>query len=755
MANPSDSKVQNLLPVQAYFDLDGNFQTFIGQNKPFYAVPDPYQSGLHITNSTIDSTTIGATTPSSGIFATGQVLAAPSASNDIANKAYVDAALSGLSFKQPALVATTGNITLSGFQSIDGVTVALNDRVLVRAQTNQAENGIYLAKSGAWVRSDDANTWTELVSAYLFIEDGLTWTGAAFVNTNKLGGTLGVTPVTFVQFSNNATYTAGTGLTLTGFQFSITNTAVSAGSYGSASSATSFTVNAQGQLTAASSTPISINGNQITSGTIGSAYLSGTYSGITGLGTLGNLTVTNPINGSITGNAGTATSATTSTNLSGGSTGAIPYQSAVGTTTFLASGTGVLVGGSAPSYTTTPSIAGTNITGTASGLSIGGNAATATSATNLSGGGAYTVVYQNATGSTSYLTAGTAGQLLQTNGGALAPSWVSQTALSVGSANNIAGGVAGAVPYQTAVGSTSFSLAGTSGQVLLSGGTGAPTWSNQSALVVGQSASLSGGTTNAIPYQTGVGVTGFISAGTNGYVLTSNSGVPTWQALPATGVTISDNTVSASTFYPTLSSVTSGSITTEYTSSTKFQFVPSTGTLSATVFSGAGTGLTGTASSLSIGGNAATATSATTATNLAGGANGSIPYQTASGTTTMLAAGTNGYVLTLVGGVPTWAASTGGVTSIAGTANQITASASTGAVTLSVPSTFIAPGSIAATTTVTGTGVIASNGIHENAATISANYTIGTGNNAMSVGPIAVASGVTVTVPSGSNWVVL
>lgn len=99
--------------------------------------------------------------------------------------------------------------------------------------------------------------------------------------------------------------------------------------------------------------------------------------------------------------------------------------------------------------------------------------------------------------------------------------------------------------------------------------------------------------------------------------------------------------------------------------------------------------------------------------------------------------------------------SAGGVSSIAGTANQITASASTGAVTLSVPSTFIAPGSIAATTTVTGTGIIASNGIHENSATISANYTIGTGNNAMSTGPITVSSGVTVTVPSGSNWVIL
>ena len=68
MTSPANSNLQNLLPVQAYFDLQGNFQTFIGQNKPFFATISPYQSGLVITNSTIDSTTIGANSPSTGIF---------------------------------------------------------------------------------------------------------------------------------------------------------------------------------------------------------------------------------------------------------------------------------------------------------------------------------------------------------------------------------------------------------------------------------------------------------------------------------------------------------------------------------------------------------------------------------------------------------------------------------------------------------------------------------------------------------------
>ena len=88
-----------------------------------------------------------------------------------------------------------------------------------------------------------------------------------------------------------------------------------------------------------------------------------------------------------------------------------------------------------------------------------------------------------------------------------------------------------------------------------------------------------------------------------------------------------------------------------------------------TQFSGPGTGLTGTAAGLSIGGNAATATNstnatnatnATKATNLASGSAGTLPYQSASGATAMLAAGTSGNVLLSGGtGAPTWSATTG------------------------------------------------------------------------------------------------
>lgn len=95
------------------------------------------------------------------------------------------------------------------------------------------------------------------------------------------------------------------------------------------------------------------------------------------------------------------------------------------------------------------------------------------------------------------------------------------------------------------------------------------------------------------------------------------------------------------------------------------------------------------------------------------------------------------------------------ITSVSGTANQITASTVAGATTLSTPSTFIAPGSIAATTTVSGTILTATNGLVVNSNTISASYSIPSGSNAMSTGPISIASGQSVTVPSGSKWVVI
>lgn len=190
-------------------------------------------------------------------------LADPTSDQDAATKYYVDSVAQGLDVKASVVAATTANITLSGAQTIDGVSIVAGDRVLVKNQTNAADNGIYVAASGAWARSADANTWAELVSAYTFVEDGSTYADTGWVCTVNQGGTLGVTPITWSQFSGAGTYVAGTGLTLTGNTFSITNTAVTAGSYGSASNTLTATVNAQGQLTALAATPIAIVNTQV------------------------------------------------------------------------------------------------------------------------------------------------------------------------------------------------------------------------------------------------------------------------------------------------------------------------------------------------------------------------------------------------------------------------------------------------------------------------------------------------------------
>jgi hypothetical protein len=198
-------------------------------------------------------------------------LADPVNDQDAATKVYVDNVAQGLDVKASVVAATSGNITLSGAQTIDGVSVVAGDRVLVKSQTAPAENGIYVASNTSWARSADANTWAELVSAYTFVETGTLYADTGWVCTVNAGGTLGTTAVTWSQFSGAGTYQAGTGLTLTGNTFSVTNTAVTAGSYGSASETLTATVNAQGQLTALADTPIAITLSQVTdAGTIAS-----------------------------------------------------------------------------------------------------------------------------------------------------------------------------------------------------------------------------------------------------------------------------------------------------------------------------------------------------------------------------------------------------------------------------------------------------------------------------------------------------
>ena len=844
MSAPNLTTDQNLLPVQAYFDVNGNFQTFIGQGQPFYATLNPAQSGLNITNSTINSTTIGLVTPSSGFFTnisttTGTISTTPANPTDLVNKNYVDMFVQGYAIKAECQVASTGNLTLSGLQTIDGYTTLVGDRVLVKNQTTQAQNGIYVAASGAWARSSDANTWNSLISAFTFIQNGSTQANSGWVCTISTGGTLGTTPVTWSQLASAASYFAGTGLTLSSYTFSITPVGT-AGTYGSASQVPVFVTNASGQVTSVTNTSISIAPSQINA-TIPNSGLTNSSITINGsaisLGGSATITAVNPNALTIgTGLSGSSYNGSSAVTIALANTAVTAASYTLASVTFNAqgqataassastTGSGNVVLATSPTLVTpnlgTPStLVGTNITGTASGLSIGGNAATATTATNLSGTTQYSVPYQSGSATTSFLSPGTSGSLLMTLGAVSAPIWVATSSLTTGSATNIAGGAAGSVPYQTGSGATTFLALGTSGYVLTAGAS-APQYTAQSSLSVGTATNLAGGAASNIVYQSASGTTAFLANGTSGQFLQSNgSSAPTW-ATPVSYASVTDDTTTNATRYPLFANQTSGNLATEYTSSTKLQYNPSTGVLTSTSFTGAGTGLTGTASSLSIGGNAATATSATTATNLAGGANGSVPYQTASGTTTFLAAGTNGYILTLASGVPTWAAAPAtGITITDNTSSSSTyyptlTTATTGTITgettsstkLSyVPNTgilsssaFVATAGFYSSSSYTGSyadGIVVdystgigrisagtndsigfynggvantqiakidtsgnmqiTGGIYVNSKTIATSYTIPSGSAGSSVGPVTLNNGVTITVSSGSRWVVL
>ena len=253
----ANTQTTNIVPVQGTFEplYPYNIISFIGPaGLPFYAPTNPNLDGVTITNSTINSTTIGLTTPAAGAFTTASATSLPVGGNDLTNKTYVDAALAGISWKQPVLAATTGNITLSGAQTIDTVPVVAGDRVLVKDQGTASQNGIYIVGT-PWVRSDDANSWDELVSALVFVESG-GLAGSAWYCYSQPGGTLGVTAVTWSNFQVAGAYFAGTGLTLASNTFSITNTGVSAATYGSATTTPAIAVNAQGQITSATNTTI-------------------------------------------------------------------------------------------------------------------------------------------------------------------------------------------------------------------------------------------------------------------------------------------------------------------------------------------------------------------------------------------------------------------------------------------------------------------------------------------------------------------
>ena len=141
----------------------------------------------------------------------------PQGAQDAVTKAYVDLTVQGLEPKQSVRAASTANIaTLSGPMTLDGVALVAGDRVLVKDQTTATQNGIYIVAAGAWARSADADAWSELVSAYVFVESGTVNADMGYLATVDPGGTLGSTAITFVQFTGAGQILAGAGLTKSG-----------------------------------------------------------------------------------------------------------------------------------------------------------------------------------------------------------------------------------------------------------------------------------------------------------------------------------------------------------------------------------------------------------------------------------------------------------------------------------------------------------------------------------------------------------
>jgi len=287
-----------------------------------------------LTNSavTIGTTAIslGATSLTLGGLTSVAVTQDPVSALQLATKQYVDAVAEGLHIHAPSAAATTGTLasitggtvtynngtagvgatlTLSvALTTLDGYTLLNGDRVLVKNEVASANNGIYTWATGGTVltRATDFDTAAEMASGdFTFVTNGTLYANTGWVQTDPVT-VVGTSPVTWIQFSGAGTYTAGTGLTLTGSQFSITNTAVTAGAYGSATQVGTFTVNAQGQLTLAGNTTVTPAVGSITGLGTGVATALAVNTGSAGAFVLFDGALGTPTSGTVTNLTGTA-----------------------------------------------------------------------------------------------------------------------------------------------------------------------------------------------------------------------------------------------------------------------------------------------------------------------------------------------------------------------------------------------------------------------------------------------------------------
>jgi hypothetical protein len=345
--------------------------------------------------STANITTANITTAN---ITAGTVSTTPTSNNDIVNKAYADSIASGINFHESCSYATTtalpsvnyangtGGVgatltaTANGALVVDGYTFVspgdIGKRVLVKNQANGAQNGVYTVTQvgntspGApfiLTRATDFDTAGSGVDQinqgdFFLITSGTANANTSWVQQTPLPVTVGTTAIVFAQFGAPVLYTAGTGLNESpSYTFNIANTGVSANTYGTAADVPVFAVNAQGQITSVTNTSIAISGSAVTgnitggAGFVANALTAGTY--LTSGGTFdGSAARTFAVDatdantpskvvardgsgnfsaGTITATlSGSATSAGTATNIAGGTSNQLLYQSSAGTTAF-------------------------------------------------------------------------------------------------------------------------------------------------------------------------------------------------------------------------------------------------------------------------------------------------------------------------------------------------------------------------------------------------------------------------------------
>ena len=292
-----------------------------------------------LTGGTINNTPIGGTTPAAGAFTSvamtsGTIVNAPVNGTDIVNKTYADAIASGIHFHEAVDLATTTALpantynngtsgvgatltaNANGALSVDSTLTVVGNRILVKNEVTQANNGVYVVTQVGSAGTpyiltraadfDTVGTGVDQIDEgdFFLVTSGVVNLNTAWVQQTAPPIVIGTTPIVFQQFAAPLVYSAGTGLNESPtYTFNIANTTVVSGSYGLAASVPTIAINAQGQITSASNTAIAIDASQVTTGVLaiaqggtnssatatagGAVYGTGTAFAFTAAGTAG------------------------------------------------------------------------------------------------------------------------------------------------------------------------------------------------------------------------------------------------------------------------------------------------------------------------------------------------------------------------------------------------------------------------------------------------------------------------------------